>query len=121
MTRSRGMGHGRHTTCGAPVELERIAVDVRYTAENRIDADQTHQRFEEHATRAHGQVFAFDQVVAQVAGQVRVFEVSRARWSGAQEHRARSVAMPLGERPKRVSQREKETGQPLDVAMMKNM
>ena len=118
-------GHGLHQPGNAQqriaAQFQGVAIGVVHAAQNDVDRQQAAQGFQINVIIAHGQVVAGHQRVAQVAGQVGVFEIGGAVRAGAQQHDPRILAMLQRQRAERVAQRHEKRRQPLHLAIVKHV
>jgi hypothetical protein len=109
---------GRAAESGA-VELQWIALAVGDPPQEDVHRHEAPERLEAHATVPHREVAPFHERVAEVAGEVGVFEVGAARGPRTLQGDPRRVASG-GEAAQHRLQRHEEGGQPLDVALLEH-
>ena len=101
------------------VELQRIALPVGHPTQENIDRHQATERLEIDPVVAHRQVATFDQRVAQIAGEVGVLEIGRARRPWALQSDA--GIFPARRQPlEHAAEGDEKGGQSLDMALAKH-
>ena len=77
-------------------QLQRIAVVVVQTAENRVDGTQPGHGLQEHAVVADGEIAPFDERESELPGEIGMLEIGLVVRPGRQQHDVRRLARRTG-------------------------
>ena len=116
---SHRLHEARRAAEGRAVEFERITFGVGHAAEEHVHRHQSAERLQADAVVADREVASLNQRVAEIAGEIGVFEVGRARRARAVQRDAGIVAAG-GEAAEHPANRQEERGEPLDVALLED-
>ena len=114
-----GLHESGHAVHRVVTQLQGIGLFVVHAAQDDIDRQEAAEGLQVDARAADGQVVAFNERIAQVAGEVGILEVARTSRSGREEHDTRIVGPLHGKRLQCVAEGDEESRQAFHVQAVK--
>ena len=116
-----GLNESGDAEGGVAAEFEGVAEVIILAAEDDVDLLEAAERFQENVVVADGEVGAFHECEAQVAGEVGVFEIGFVERPGGEEDDAGGFVVVRGEGCEGVADGAEERGEALHAAVAENV